>query len=119
MGLFINNAWADTAASTAANSGGLMSGGESSYTFLIMTIAFIAIFYFLIIRPQSKRNKEHRQLIGNLAKGDEVLTNAGILGKIMKISDDFVVLQLADNLEIKIQKSAIASALPKGTIKSI
>jgi len=80
---------------------------------------FALIFYFLIWRPQSKRAKEHKDLMSSLNKGDEVMTNGGILGKLNKVDDNYIVLQIADNVEIKLQKSAISAVLPKGTIKSI
>ena len=80
---------------------------------------FALIFYFLIWRPQSKRAKEHKDLMSSLNKGDEVMTNGGILGKLTKVDDNYIVLQINDNVEIKMQKSAVAAVLPKGTIKSI
>jgi preprotein translocase subunit YajC len=80
---------------------------------------FALIFYFLIWRPQSKRAKEHKDLMSSLNKGDEVMTNGGILGKLTKVDETYIVLQINDNVEIKMQKSAIAAVLPKGTIKSI
>lgn len=80
---------------------------------------FALIFYFLIWRPQSKRAKEHKDLMSSLNKGDEVMTNGGILGKLSKVDETYIVLQINDNVEIKMQKSAIAAVLPKGTIKSI
>ncbi len=75
--------------------------------------------YFLIIRPQSKRAKEHRELMASLKTGDEVVTSGGLLGKINKISDNFVVLEIAKDVEITMQKASIAASLPKGTIKSV
>ena len=86
---------------------------------VIFFAGFILIFYFLIWRPQSKRAKEHKSLMSGLNKGDEVVTSGGMIGKIIKVSDDFIVLEVADNLEVKIQKVAIAGALPKGTLKDI
>lgn len=86
---------------------------------LIMIVVMIAVFYFLLIRPQQKRAKEHQQLINELNKGDEVVTAGGILGRISKVTDDYVVVDIADNLEIKLQKHSIQATLPKGTIKSI
>lgn len=80
---------------------------------------FILIFYFLMWRPQSKRAKEHKELMGGLSKGDEVIMNGGIAGRITRVKDDFVVLEVADNVEIKVQKVAVAGALPKGTLKEI
>jgi preprotein translocase subunit YajC len=106
MDFFISNAYAQDAVSQ----GGLMS-------FLPLIVIF-AVFYFMLIRPQMKRSKEHKQLVSQLSKGDEVITNGGLLGKITDVSDSFVTLELADNLQIKLQRSAVANVMPKGTIKS-
>ena len=106
MDFFISNAYAQDVAGT----GGLMS-------FLPLIVIF-AVFYFMLIRPQMKRSKEHKQLVSQLGKGDEVITNGGLLGKITDVSDSFVTLELADNLQIKLQRSAVANVMPKGTIKS-
>jgi preprotein translocase subunit YajC len=86
---------------------------------IIFFAGFILIFYFLIWRPQSKRAKEHKALMSGLNKGDEVVTSGGVAGRITKVSDDFIVLEVSDNVEIKIQKVAVAAALPKGTLKDI
>jgi preprotein translocase subunit YajC len=86
---------------------------------LIFLGGFVLIFYFLLWRPQSKRAKEHKNLLGGLEKGSEVVTSGGIVGKITKVTDEFIVLKVGDNVEFPIQKQAIAAALPKGTIKSI
>lgn len=94
--------------------GGL--GGIEQFIFLG---GFVVIFYFLMWRPQSKRAKEHRDLIGGLGKGDEVIIGGGIAGKIKNVKDDFIVVEIADNVEIKVQKGAVSSALPKGTLKDI
>jgi len=77
------------------------------------------LFYLILWRPQSKRAKEHKNLVGGLAKGDEVLTSGGLLGKITKVTDDYVTLQVTEGVDLCMQKSSIAAALPKGTIKSI
>lgn len=97
-------------AQDAAQPGGLMS-------FLPLIIIFI-IFYFLLIRPQMKRAKEHKKLVAELATGDEVVTNGGILGRITNVGESFLTLELAENIQIRIQRHAIASVMPKGTIKS-
>jgi preprotein translocase subunit YajC len=81
--------------------------------------AFILIFYFLIIRPQSKRAKEHRELVAALSKGDEVVTAGGLVGTVSKVEDQFVVCRFGDNVEIRIQKTAVSATLPKGTLKSL
>ena len=86
---------------------------------LVFLGGFLLIFYFLLWRPQSKRQKEHKNLIGALSKGDEVVTAGGMLGKIVKVTDDFVVVEVADGVTLPIQKVAVTAALPKGTIKDI
>jgi preprotein translocase subunit YajC len=93
-----------------AQPGGLLS-------FLPLIVIFI-IFYFLLIRPQMKRAKEHRKLVAELAIGDEVVTNGGLLGRITKLGESFITVELADNVVIKIQRHAISSVMPKGTVKS-
>ncbi len=93
--------------------------GPSAMMQLVFFGGFILIFYFLMWRPQSKRAKEHRNLVSGLNKGDEVVTNGGIVGKITKVSEEFVKVQVSEGVEMSIQKVAIASALPKGTLKSI
>ena len=86
---------------------------------IIFFAGFALIFYFILWRPQSKRSKEHKALTEGISKGDEVLTTGGMLGKINKVDDNYIVIQVADNVELKMQKSSVAAALPKGTIKSI
>jgi len=97
-------------AQDATSKGGLMS-------FLPLIVIFI-IFYFLLIRPQMKRSKEHRKLVEQLATGAEVVTNGGLLGRITRVDESFVTVEFADKVQIKVQKQAIASVMPKGTIKS-
>ncbi len=82
-------------------------------------VLMFVLFYVIAIRPQRKRQKEHAELVANLAKGDEVVTNGGMLGKITKVEDNMVVLKVAENVEIKFQKVAIHAVLPKGTLKAI
>lgn len=90
---------------------------------LLPLILMFVILYFLMIRPQMKRQKEHRNLVANLAKGDEVVTNGGLLGKITKVQDNYVTLQISRQddspVEIVLQRQSVASVLPKGTIKSL
>ncbi|MDD1967167.1 preprotein translocase subunit YajC [Pseudomonas abietaniphila] len=112
MSFFISNAMADAAAPAAAGPAG--SGFE-----WIFLVGFLVIFYLMIWRPQAKRAKEQKNLLGNLQKGDEVVTSGGIAGKINKVTDDFVVIEVSDTVELKIQKGAIAATLPKGTLKAI
>ncbi|KXJ52377.1 MAG: preprotein translocase subunit YajC, partial [Colwellia sp. Phe_37] len=88
---------------------------------LIMLAVFGLVFYFMIYRPQAKRVKEHKNLMAELSKGDEVLTQGGIVGKIVKVSDekDFIVVSVAEGTEVTVQKGAINAVLPKGTMKSL
>ncbi|WP_163835123.1 preprotein translocase subunit YajC [Spartinivicinus ruber] len=109
MSLFINEAFAAPAA--APQGGGMIQIG--------MLVLMVAVFYFLLIRPQKKRMKDHQQLVENLNKGDEVVTNGGIVGKVTKVSEQFVTLQVSNNVELNFQKQAISAVLPKGTIKAI
>lgn len=103
---------ADPVAGPAAAPGGF------NYMSIGFLAVFIIIFYFLMIRPQMKRSKEMRTMMSQLAKGDEVVTTGGMLGKISKIGDNFIELTIAENVDIKIQKQAIANVMPKGTVKS-
>ena len=89
--------------------------GDPFGFFLPMIVIFVA-FYFLLIRPQQKKQKAHTELIGALATGDEVLTAGGILGKVTAVTDHYATLNIADNVEIKIQKSTVSAIVPKGTI---
>lgn len=83
-----------------------------------MPIALIAIMYFLMIRPQMKRAKEHRSMLDKLSKGDEVITSGGIAGTVTDIGDNFVTIEVADNVRVRVQKAAVGNVLPKGTLKS-
>ena len=106
--MLISPAWAQGA-------GGAGGGFES----LILIVLMFGVLYFLMIRPQMKRAKEHKTMIEALQKGDEVVAAGGILGRISKISDTYVSLDVANNVEIQIQRPAIQLVLPKGTIKNI
>lgn len=86
---------------------------------LFIIVAFALVFYLIVWRPQSKRAKEHRELVAGLTKGDEIITNGGLVGKITKVDEQFIVFEAADNVELRLQKSAVLQALPKGTIKNI
>jgi preprotein translocase subunit YajC len=95
---------------------GSTAGGFNPESILLLVV-FVAIFYFLLLRPQMKRNKAQRNMMSNLGKGDEIVTNGGMAGTIIKLDDSFISLAIAKGVEIKIQKQAIASILPKGTLK--
>lgn len=90
--------------------------GDPLVSFLPLILIFV-VFYFLLIRPQSKRTKEHKAMVGSLGKGDEVVTNGGLLGKITRAGDNFVELEVSDGVKVKIQRQSIANLMPKGTIK--
>ena len=110
MSFFISDALAEAA--PAAQQG-------DPLTALLFPIGLIALFYFFLIRPQSKRAKEHKAMTEGLQKGDEVVTAGGIVGQVNKVEEDFVKIQVAENMELRVQKSAIGATLPKGTLKSL
>ena len=85
---------------------------------LLFPVILIAIMYFLMIRPQMKRQKEHRAMLEKLAKGDEVITNGGIAATVVNIGESFITVEVADGVQLRVQKGAIANVLPKGTLKS-
>ncbi|MCH8506378.1 MAG: preprotein translocase subunit YajC [Ectothiorhodospiraceae bacterium] len=84
---------------------------------LLFPVLLIVIFYFLLIRPQTKRAKEHRQMVSELAKGDEVITQGGVLGRITDVGETFLTVEIAEGVQVKVQKNAAAQVVPKGTIK--
>ena len=106
MDFFITPAWAQATGSTAGTLG----------TILPLVLIFV-VFYFLLIRPQTKRAKEHREMVGKLAAGDEVVTNGGILGRISEVGELFITLEVASQVAIRVQKVQIAQLVPKGTFK--
>ena len=85
----------------------------------LMFVAMIAIFYFMILRPQQKKAKEHKALLSGLAKGDEIVTGGGLLGKVTKVADSYVTVEIAAGTEVIVQKPSIGLVLPKGTLKSL
>ena len=113
MSFFISEAVAAEAPAMAA--GAQQQGGIEP---LIMLGLLFVLFYFLLIRPQAKRAKEHKQMVEALSKGDEVVTNGGILGRVTAIEDTFLTLEIADGIEVKLQRNAVTSIVPKGTFKS-
>lgn len=94
------------------------ASGGAGITPILMMVVFIGIFYFLLIRPQQKKAKEHQAMVTRLAAGDEVVTGGGLLGKIVEVGDAFVTLEIADGVRVKVQKFQITSMMPKGTLKS-
>jgi preprotein translocase subunit YajC len=110
--VFISSAFAQTA--PAAAGGGDM---QSSLMSMLPLVLMFVVLYFVMIRPQMKKQKEHKAMIDAIAKGDEVVTAGGVLGKIGKIGEIYVGLEVANGVEIQIQRSAVVQVLPKGTIK--
>ncbi len=109
--VLISNAYAQTAAAAA--------GPMDSVMQFLPIILMFAVLYFLMVRPQMKKAKEHKALLEALAKGDEVVTQGGLAGRITKVGDDFVSIEIADNVAIQMQKGAISLVLPKGTLKNL
>ncbi len=102
----------------AMAAGGVM-GGLPFGPDIFIIVAFGLVFYFIIWRPQSKRAKEHKELVGGVGKGDEIVTNGGLMGKVTRVDEQYLLLEVAKGVEVKLQKHAVAAALPKGTIKNI
>lgn len=106
MDFFISNAYAQAV------------GGSESFMSLLPLVLIFVVFYFLLIRPQQKRQKEHREMVGALQKGDEIATAGGLLGKVTEVKDNFVKLEIADNVIVTVQKHTVSTVMPKGTVKS-
>lgn len=111
MSFFISDALAAAGTSAAPQADGSFS--------LIMIAAIFVLFYVMLIRPQNKKAKEHRQLINNLKKGDEIVTSGGMLAKVVSLDEQYVKVSLAEGIEIVLQKGAVSMVLPKGTLKSL
>lgn len=108
MSLFISDAMA----------AGGQAAAEPGFGSLIPLVLIFVIFYFLLLRPQMKRAKEHKKMTESLARGDEVVTNGGLLGRIATLDESFITLEVADGVSVKVQRSAVGSLMPKGTLKS-
>lgn len=111
LNIFVSDAYADTVSGAAPQGGGM--------SFVMMFAIFFLFIYFAIWRPQNKRAKEQRNLLDSLAKGDEVITAGGLVGRLTKITDKYISLSVANNTDIIMQKTAVVSVLPKGTLKTI
>ena len=111
--MFISSAFAQTAPAAAAGGGDMMS----SLTSMAPLVLMFVVLYFVMIRPQMKKQKEHRTMLSALAKGDEVATSGGVLGKVTRLGDSLLSVEIASGVEVQLQRSAVVQVLPKGTIK--
>lgn len=107
MDFFISNAYAEGAAP-----GGDLFG-------MLLPVLLLVVFFFLFIRPQQKRAKEHKAMLSALNKGDEIISSGGLAGTVTEVGESFILLQVAENIEVKVQKSAVGSMLPKGSLKNL
>lgn len=110
--MFISSAFAQTAPAAAAGGGDLMSSLGSMLPIVLMFV----VLYFIMIRPQMKKQKEHRAMVEALAKGDEVVTAGGLVGRVSSLSENFITVEIASGVEVKVQRGAVAQVLPKGTM---
>jgi len=108
LSFFISDAYAQAGGSSAT----------SGLSLFLLPAAFIGIFYFLLIRPQQKQQKDHRAMVDSLAVGNEIVTGGGVLGKVTELGEQFVTVEIADGVAIKVQKSSISKVLPKDTIRN-
>ncbi|MBI2786121.1 MAG: preprotein translocase subunit YajC [Legionella longbeachae] len=111
MSFFISDAFAAAGTPAAPQADGTFS--------LIMIAAIFVLFYFMLIRPQNKKAKEHRELMNSLKKGDEIITSGGMLAKVVSLDEQYIKVSLAEGIEINLQKGAVVTVLPKGTLKSL
>lgn len=107
MGFFIQDAWAQD----------LPGPGDPLLSMLPLVLVFV-VFYFFLIRPQSKRQKEHKEMVSKLAVGDEVVTAGGVLAKVTELGEQFIQVEIADGVRVRIQRHTIGAVMPKGTIKN-
>ena len=108
--MFISEAFAQAAPAAA-------TGGDSLITSMLLPVLMIVVLYFIILRPQMKRQKEHKTMVEALAKGDEVVTAGGLLGRVTKIGESYLTVEVAHGVELQMQRSAVVQVLPKGTYK--
>ncbi|MCH9756970.1 MAG: preprotein translocase subunit YajC [Gammaproteobacteria bacterium] len=113
MSFFISNAMAD-----AADAAGQAAQGDGTFSLVMIGVIFV-LFYFMLIRPQNKRAKEHRELITKLEKGDEIATSSGILGRVVHLDEQYLKVSVAEGTEITLQRSAVNAVLPKGTLAAL
>ncbi len=111
MNFFIAEAWAQN---------GTPPGAPGGFWFPVLVFSTVfLVYYLLVLRPRLKRHKERMIMLASVAKGDEIITNGGLLGQVNQVGDNFILLELAEGMEIKVEKSAVSRVVPKGTIKSL
>jgi preprotein translocase subunit YajC len=111
MSMFVQDAFAEQAPAAAAAPPGFES--------MFFVLALFVVFYFMMIRPQMKRQKEHRRMVAEIKAGDEVVVAGGLAGRVARVTDQYLTVEIADGVEVKVQKQAVGQLLPKGTLKSI
>jgi preprotein translocase subunit YajC len=111
--------WLISGALAQATPGGAPASGPAGLLQgMLLPLLLLVVFYFLLIRPQTKRAKEHRAMVAALAVGDEVVTNGGILGRIVEVGEQFLTIEIAEGVRVKVQRHTVSTVLPKGTLKS-
>jgi len=110
MSLFVSDAWATNGAPSTGLAGDPLAS-------MILPIGLIVLFYFFLIRPQSKRHKQHKEMVSALQKGEEVVTTGGLLGKITNVGENFITLEISKDVFIQVQRNSVQAVMPKGTIK--
>jgi preprotein translocase subunit YajC len=111
MSLFVSDAFAAAGAAHGAPS-------DSTFSFIMIAAIFV-LFYFMLIRPQNKRAKDHRELVSKLQKGDEIITSGGIVAKVSSVDEQFIKVLITEGVEISLQRNSVTSVLPKGTLKAL
>jgi len=110
MSFLISDAWAEAPAAAAQGGG---------FEALILPVGLIVVLYFFMIRPQVKRQKEHKKLVDSLKKGDEVQTMGGLMGKIAEVGDNFIKVEIADNVVVTVRRASVEAVMPKGSLKEV
>lgn len=115
--VFLNDVLPTALAAASGGSGGSAPAGGGFMQIGLLILIFVA-FYFFLLRPQQKRQKEHRKMVEALAKGDELVTNGGLLGRVTEVGEQFLKVEVTDGVELKLQRSSVSAVMPKGTIKN-
>ncbi|HET7371235.1 MAG TPA: preprotein translocase subunit YajC [Gammaproteobacteria bacterium] len=118
MSLAFLNDVAAVGAAAAGGAGAPQAGAAGGLMNIGLLVLIFVAFYFLLLRPQSKRQKEHRKMVEALAKGDEVVTGGGMLGRVTQVGEQFLTVEVADGVELKVQRNSVSALMPKGTMKN-